>query len=101
MVHSVAVDQVFTALADPMRRNLLEDLASSGPRSASSLARSHDISRQAIAKHLKILSGAGLVSRHKVGREVCFKVEAHQIGATGRWMQRMAQRWESPTNQPA
>ena len=52
------------------------------------------ISRQAIAKHLVILEQAGLVSRVRQGKEVCFQTQAHQLAATGRWMQRLAARWD-------
>lgn len=93
-MHSVAVDQVFTALADATRRHLLELIAKQGPISASALVLSLDISRQAIVKHLQILEQAGLVSRQRVGKQIRFKVEAHQMAATGRWLVRMAQRWE-------
>ena len=95
MANTVAVDRVFYALADPPRRHILEELGSSGPRSASALAAHADISRQAIAKHLTIMADAGLVERTRSGREVVFAVDAHQFAATGRWMQRIAQRWEN------
>ena len=92
--HTVAIDAVFTALADTRRRQLLETLATQGPTSASSLATQWDISRQAIAKHLTILERADLVERTRVGREVCFVVNANQLGATGRWLTRNAARWQ-------
>lgn len=92
---TVAVDQVFAALADATRRHLLELLARRGPTSASAIAHDLPISRQAIAKHLQVLEAAGLVSRIKRGKEICFLVEPHQLAATGRWLQRFAQRWES------
>ena len=95
MANSVAVDRVFYALADPTRRHILEELGSNGPRSASALSAQADISRQAIAKHLTIMEEAGLVERSRVGREVVFAVDAHQFAATGRWMQRIAQRWDN------
>ena len=91
---TVAVDQVFTALADATRRHIMELLAAEGPRSASGLAQRLPISRQAIAKHMAALEQAGLVSRIKHGKEICFQVEAHQMSATGRWMQRVAARWD-------
>lgn len=95
MANSVAVDRVFYALADPTRRHILEELGSNGPRSASALSAQADISRQAIAKHLTIMEEAGLVERSRAGREVVFAVDAHQFAATGRWMQRIAQRWDN------
>lgn len=94
MPNTVAVDHVFIALADPRRRALLERLGREGPTSASALSADDDISRQAIAKHLKTLEEAGLVHRTRNGREVCFAADPHQLSATGRWLQRIAQRWE-------
>ncbi len=99
MSHTVSVDHVFDALADPRRRHLLERLGQEGPCSASHLANSWDISRQAIAKHLKQLETAGLVSRVRQGREVCFAVDPSQLSATGRWMQRVASRWENQADE--
>lgn len=90
---TVAVDQVFAALSDTTRRHLLERLAAVGSASASSIAQELPISRQAIAKHLQALERAGLVTRQRQGKEICFVVEPHQLAATGRWLQRMAQRY--------
>ena len=91
---TVAVDLVFTALADATRRHILEELAIQGATIASAIAQTMPISRQAIAKHLAILERAGLVGRVRKGKEVCFSAQAHQLAATGRWMQRLAARWD-------
>ncbi len=96
ITHTVAIDAVFTALADTRRRHMLELLAEQGPQSASALARQLDISRQAITKHLEILAIAELVHRERQGREVCYAVNANQLGATGRWLTRAAARWQTP-----
>ncbi|MET1074148.1 MAG: metalloregulator ArsR/SmtB family transcription factor, partial [Umezawaea sp.] len=55
-------EQVFVALADPSRRAVLASLASGGPATATDLAGRLPITRQAIAKHLALLSDAGLVT---------------------------------------
>ncbi|MEU4316343.1 metalloregulator ArsR/SmtB family transcription factor [Nocardia sp. NPDC024068] len=52
---------VFTALADPTRRGILAELAGHGPATATELGARLPISRQAIAKHLGLLTDAGLV----------------------------------------
>ncbi len=59
---------VFTALADPVRRALLVRLAR-GPARVSDLAAAHPISRPAISKHLRVLREAGLVTASDEGRE--------------------------------
>ncbi len=94
-IDGVFVDRVFVALADETRRNLLETIARQGPASASRLAADAAISRQAIAKHLNIMEAAGLVVKAKHGREVRYQAQPHQLAATGRWMQRIANRWEN------
>ncbi len=95
MSNPIAVDQVFAALADDTRRQLLDTLAGLGDASASTLTRHSAISRQAIAKHLVILHDAGLVSKSRHGREVRYRVEPQHMAATGRWLQRMARRYET------
>ncbi|GAA0622369.1 helix-turn-helix transcriptional regulator [Kribbella sandramycini] len=55
-------EQVFTALADPSRRAILADLATGGPTTATDLADRLPITRQAIAKHLTLLTDAGLLT---------------------------------------
>ena len=60
--------QVFAALADPTRLDLFERLAATGPATATELARTVSVSRQAVAKHLTILDEVGLVERAPAGR---------------------------------
>ena len=91
---TISVDQVFVALADTTRRHILELTATDGAHSASSISAELPISRQATAKHLHILEQAGLVSRQRQGKAICYRVQAHQLAATGRWMQRIAKRWD-------
>jgi DNA-binding transcriptional ArsR family regulator len=59
---------VYTALADPVRRALLRRLAR-GPARVVDLAADHDISRPAVSRHLKVLGDAGLVAGTTQGRE--------------------------------
>ena len=54
-------EQVFVALADPTRRAIVATLATSGPATATDLAASLPITRQAIAKHLALMADTGLV----------------------------------------
>lgn len=59
---------VFAALADPVRRALLHEIAG-GPVRVRDLAELHPISRPAVSKHLRLLSDAGLVEAEDRGRE--------------------------------
>ena len=63
------IGQVFSALADPSRRHVLGYLADHGTATATELTGELPMSRQAVAKHLAALSGAGLVSARRSGRE--------------------------------
>ncbi|ANS79473.1 Transcriptional regulator, ArsR family [Serinicoccus hydrothermalis] len=60
---------VFAALADPVRRDLLAHLAEEGTSRVVDLTRDRGISRPAVSRHLRVLSAAGLVSATERGRE--------------------------------
>ncbi|WP_153395865.1 ArsR/SmtB family transcription factor [Ornithinicoccus halotolerans] len=66
---------VFAALADPVRRQLLLRLAT-GPARVVDLAATHDISRPGVSKHLRLLGEAGLVRAERRGRERHYRLEA-------------------------
>jgi DNA-binding transcriptional ArsR family regulator len=65
---------VFAALADPVRRDLLRRLAA-GPARVVDLASDHPISRPAISKHLRALGSAGLVVADDIGRERHYRLD--------------------------
>ncbi|MFD6791877.1 MULTISPECIES: ArsR/SmtB family transcription factor [Prauserella salsuginis group] len=87
-------DAVLGALADPTRRALLDALAARGQASASVLAADLPVSRQAIVKHLGVLSEAGLVEPERSGREVRYTVRSESLAATASWMSALADRWD-------
>jgi len=88
-------DDVLAAMADPTRRQLLATLAASGPATATELAAGLPVSRQAIAKHLAVLRSAGLVTRHKDGRDVRFSVRTQGLTHTAGWLAGLATEWEA------
>lgn len=88
------IDQVFVALADPTRLQLLFVLAEHGEASASSITAELPISRQAIVKHLAVLERGGLVTGHRQGREVLYSVCPDRLNATAGWMARVAAEWD-------
>jgi DNA-binding transcriptional ArsR family regulator len=85
---------VFAALADPTRRRLVETLASRGSASATALAAELPISRQAVAKHLGALGGAGLVSSHRAGRETLYELRPEPLDEAADWIARIGGEWE-------
>lgn len=88
------VDVVLGALADPMRRRLLDLLAARGEATATTLAAELPVSRQAVVKHLAVLDDAGLVSGGRVGREVRYAVRPAALDTTARWMATLAADWD-------
>ncbi|MGZ4769912.1 MAG: ArsR/SmtB family transcription factor, partial [Ilumatobacteraceae bacterium] len=69
-----ALDTLFGALADPTRRLLVERLLTNGPATATTLAATGPLTRQAILKHLQVLEAAGLLDHQRSGREVRYRV---------------------------
>lgn len=90
-----AVAEVFSALADPTRRRILDALAAHGEATATVLAAELPVSRQAIVKHLGVLDRAGLVAGHREGREARYRVIPERLGVTARWMDRVAAAWDT------
>jgi len=90
-----SVDEVLAAMADPTRRRLLAALAARGGGTATSLADGLPISRQAVVKHLAVLSRARLVDGRRSGREVRYVTRPDALQATARWMAGLAAEWDS------
>jgi DNA-binding transcriptional ArsR family regulator len=93
-VTTQADDQLWSAIADPSRRQVLDLLVTNGQVSASWLASRVPFSRQAVSKHLVVLEAAGLVSRRKQGREVLYQVEADRLDQAIRAMTDLAVQWD-------
>ncbi|QWF83662.1 ArsR/SmtB family transcription factor [Amycolatopsis sp. CA-230715] len=86
---------VFAALADPTRRALLAELASRGPATATDLAARLPISRQAIAKHLALLSDAGLVHAEQgERRRVRFHLRSAPMAVAQSFLAALARDWD-------
>src|SRR5579862_3499237 len=89
-----ADDELWSAIADPSRRRVLDLLVTNGDVSASWLAGRVPFSRQAVSKHLVVLEEAGLVSRRKQGREVLYQVVAERLDQATRAMTDLAAQWD-------
>ncbi len=89
-----ADDELWSAIADPSRRRVLDLLVHNGEVSASWLAGRVPFSRQAVSKHLVVLEEAGLVGRRKQGREVLYRVDADRLDQATRAMADLAAQWD-------
>ena len=85
---------VFAALGDQTRLRLVARLGSEGPLSISRLADGADVTRQAVAKHLRVLADAGLASGVRRGRERLWRLEAAPLEEARRSLERIAERWD-------
>jgi DNA-binding transcriptional ArsR family regulator len=89
------VDDVLAALADPMRRRLLDRLADHGETTATVLATELPVTRQAVVQHLAVLGQVQLVRSQRSGRERRYTVHPEPLTATARWMSQVAAQWDS------
>jgi len=85
---------VFRALADPTRRALLDELFERDGQTLVGLTRRHDMTRIAVAKHLRLLEKAGLVVSRRRGREKLHYLNAVPIRIIhDRWVTKFTERW--------
>ena len=87
-------DALWSAIADPSRRRVLDLLVEGGETTASSLAEQVPFTRQAVAKHLVVLEQAGLVTRQREGREVRFRVVPGRLNDASHAMADQARLWD-------
>lgn len=81
------LSQVFAALADPLRRDLVARLAS-GDATVGELAAPYDVTPQAVSKHLRVLEGAGLVSRRREAQRRPAHLETEVLDLMTMWIER-------------
>lgn len=86
---------IFTALADPTRRQLLTNLAERSPRTATQLAAEYPITRQGILKHLQVLEEAGLVAVQQQGREKRYTLTPEPLLELDRWAKEISAKWDA------
>ena len=85
---------LFAALGDETRLRLLVRLSSGGPGSITQLSAKSAVSRQAITKHLRVLSDAGLVRSTRRGREQVWDLEPQRLGDAHEYLDRISKQWD-------
>lgn len=86
--------QVFAALGDKTRLDLVARLCAGGPLSITRLSAGAQVTRQAITKHLNTLAEAGLVRDIWAGRERLWKVEPGRLDEARRCLERISGQWD-------
>ena len=81
------LSRVFSALADPTRRDMVARLTT-GDATVNELAAPYDVSLQAVSKHLRVLEDAGLVSRSREAQRRPVHLEAQVFDLMTKWIER-------------
>jgi DNA-binding transcriptional ArsR family regulator len=81
----MAYANALTALADPTRRRVFEELRS-GPKPVGEIASRLPVSRPAVSQHLKVLKGAGLVREETQGTRHVYSIDPKGLGSVRRWL---------------
>ena len=84
------LSKIFAALADPTRRDMVARLAV-GDATVSDLAEPYDVSLQAVSKHLKVLTEAGLVTQRREAQRRPCHLEAEVFDLMTKWIERYRQ----------
>ncbi len=90
----MSIMDMFTALAEPTRRNILEMLANSGEMSASDICSKFTSSAPAISQHLKVLRDADLVSVEKRAQQRIYAINPDKLTELELWIKKLTRQWE-------
>jgi DNA-binding transcriptional ArsR family regulator len=88
-----AVTDAFGAIAHPVRRTLVTELAH-GDKPVNELAAAVSVSRPAVSQHLAVLRGVGLVSEQRHGRERRYHLHPERLDDVRKWMHTLDRFWE-------
>jgi len=85
---------LFAALGDETRLRLIARLSAHGPASITGLSTRSEVTRQAITKHLTVLSRAGLVRDERRGRERIWQLEPRRLADAQEHLERISRLWD-------
>ena len=88
-----ALDRVFFALSDPVRRTILRRL-DEGPALVSELAAPFEMSLQAVSRHIQVLVRAGLVAQERTGRIARCNLDAAPLYGAAVWLNHYTKYWQ-------
>jgi ArsR family transcriptional regulator, cadmium/lead-responsive transcriptional repressor len=89
------LDELWSAVADPTRRRMLDVLLDRGEATATVLAGELPVTRQAVTKQLAVLDRAGLVEGRRLGREVRYAIRPQRLDVATRSMAQVAAEWDA------
>ena len=89
---------VFQAIADPTRRAIITLIALQA-MTPNAIAEHFDTTRQAVSKHLRILTECELVKQEHQGREIYYQLEIDKMKDIDKWLEQFRKIWETKFNQ--
>ncbi len=89
---------IFQAIADPTRRAILVLIALQS-MTPNALAEHFNTSRQAVSKHIKVLTECELVKQEQQGREIYYSLEIDKMKEIDKWIEQFRKIWETRFNQ--
>jgi DNA-binding transcriptional ArsR family regulator len=89
---------VFQAIADPTRRAIITLIAVHA-MTPNAIAENFESSRQAVSKHIKILTECELLKQEQTGREIYYSLNAKKMKEVSDWLKRFEQLWEDRFDQ--
>jgi DNA-binding transcriptional ArsR family regulator len=89
---------IFQAIADPTRRAIILLIASQA-MTPNTIAEHFDTTRQAVSKHLRILTECQLVKQEHQGREIYYQLEETKMKEIDQWLEQFRKIWESRFNE--
>jgi DNA-binding transcriptional ArsR family regulator len=85
---------IFQAIADPTRRAIIALIAIQA-MTPNAIAEHFDTSRQAVSKHLRILTECELISQEQKGREIYYRLEIEKMKEIDEWLEQYRKIWET------
>src|SRR6266581_8981438 len=89
---------IFQAIADPTRRAIITLIALQA-MTPNAIAEHFDTTRQAVSKHLRILTECELVKQEYQGREIYYQIEINKMKEIDKWIEQFRKIWETRFNQ--
>lgn len=89
---------IFQAIADPTRRAIITLIALQA-MTPNAIAEHFDTTRQAVSKHLKILTECELVKQEQQGREIYYSLQIEKMKEIDKWLEQFKKIWETRFNQ--
>jgi DNA-binding transcriptional ArsR family regulator len=89
---------VFQAIADPTRRAIITLIAIQA-MTPNAIAEHFDTTRQAVSKHLKILTECELIKQEYQGREIYYQLDVNKMKEIDKWLEQFRKLWEKRFNQ--